>query len=108
MSIQENASMPPGNTSVLSRRAFLEALAVAAISLLLISPKEAARSPRHPCLQVRKPTILPVPRLPMSTRSFWLKDEENPDPTKTGQYARCHELRKVQEQNEKKSVAPAN
>ena len=39
---------------------------------------------------------------------FWLKDEEDPDPAKAEQYARWRELRKLQEENEKKSVAPAN
>jgi dipeptidyl aminopeptidase/acylaminoacyl peptidase len=33
---------------------------------------------------------------------FWLKGEEAPDPTKHEQYARWHEMRKLQEQNEKK------
>jgi dipeptidyl aminopeptidase/acylaminoacyl peptidase len=36
---------------------------------------------------------------------FWLKGEEDPDPTKAEQYKRWRELRKVQVQNEKK---PAN
>jgi len=36
---------------------------------------------------------------------FWLQGEEDPDPAKAAQYARWHELRKLQEQNEKK---PAN
>jgi dipeptidyl aminopeptidase/acylaminoacyl peptidase len=30
---------------------------------------------------------------------FWLKDEEDPDPTKAPQYIRWHELRKLQETN---------
>ena len=30
---------------------------------------------------------------------FWLKGEEDPDPTKAEQYARWRELRKLQEQN---------
>jgi len=34
---------------------------------------------------------------------FWLKGEEDPDPTKAEQYARWHELRKLQEQNQSKS-----
>jgi len=34
---------------------------------------------------------------------FWLKDEEDPDPTKAGQYARWRELRKLQEQNKTKT-----
>jgi len=38
---------------------------------------------------------------------FWLKGEEDPNPAKAEQYGRWRELRKVQEQNEKKS-APAN
>ena len=38
--------------------------------------------------------------------SFWLKGEEGPDPSKGEQYARWRELRKLQEENEKKSVAP--
>ena len=33
---------------------------------------------------------------------FWLKGEEDPDPAKTEQYARWRELRKLQEQNEKR------
>jgi hypothetical protein len=37
---------------------------------------------------------------------FWLKGEEDPDPAKAEQYARWHELRKVQEQNQ--SSAPVN
>ena len=39
---------------------------------------------------------------------FWLNDEEDPDPGKAEQYKRWRELRKLQEENEKKSVAPAN
>ena len=39
---------------------------------------------------------------------FWLKGEEDPDPAKVEQYARWRELRKLQEENEKKSPAPAN
>jgi dipeptidyl aminopeptidase/acylaminoacyl peptidase len=31
---------------------------------------------------------------------FWLKDEEDRDPAKTEQYARWHELRRLQEQNQ--------
>ena len=31
--------------------------------------------------------------------SFWLRNEEDPEPTKTEQYARWRELRKLQEQN---------
>jgi hypothetical protein len=38
---------------------------------------------------------------------FWLKGEEDPDPAKAEQYKRWRELRKLQEQNEKKSPAPA-
>ena len=30
---------------------------------------------------------------------FWLNGDEDPDPTKAGQYARWRELRKLQEQN---------
>jgi hypothetical protein len=37
---------------------------------------------------------------------FWLKGEENPDPAKAEQYARWHELRKLQEKNQ--SNSPAN
>jgi|HubBroStandDraft_6_1064221.scaffolds.fasta_scaffold03860_4 dipeptidyl aminopeptidase/acylaminoacyl peptidase len=37
---------------------------------------------------------------------FWLKGEEDPDPTKAEQYARWRELRKLQEQNQSK--APTN
>ena len=33
---------------------------------------------------------------------FWLQDYENPDPAKAEQYARWRELRKLQEENEKK------
>ncbi len=39
---------------------------------------------------------------------FWLKNEEDPGLAKSGQYARWRELRKLQEENEKKSVAPPN
>ncbi len=39
---------------------------------------------------------------------FWLQDYEDPDPTKTEQYARWRELRKLQEESEKKSPAAAN
>ncbi len=40
---------------------------------------------------------------------FWLKGEEDPKPTKAGQYKRWRELRKLQEQNEAKpQTAPAN
>ena len=31
---------------------------------------------------------------------FWLKDEEDPNPTKAAQYTRWRELRKLQEKNE--------
>lgn len=37
---------------------------------------------------------------------FWLKGEEDPDPAKAEQYKRWRELRKLQEESEKKSVAP--
>jgi hypothetical protein len=37
---------------------------------------------------------------------FWLKDEEDSDPAKAGQYARWREMRKLQEQNQSK--APTN
>jgi hypothetical protein len=36
---------------------------------------------------------------------FWLKNEEDPDPTKAEQYARWHELRKLQEQDEANTKA---
>jgi hypothetical protein len=36
---------------------------------------------------------------------FWLKGEEDPDPTKAEQYARWRELRKLQEENDAKSKA---
>lgn len=36
---------------------------------------------------------------------FWLKDEEDPDPAKAEQYKRWRELRKLQEQNERKSAS---
>jgi dipeptidyl aminopeptidase/acylaminoacyl peptidase len=36
---------------------------------------------------------------------FWLKGEEDPDPAKAEQYRRWRELRKLQEQNEKKSIS---
>jgi dipeptidyl aminopeptidase/acylaminoacyl peptidase len=39
---------------------------------------------------------------------FWLQGYEDPDPAKAEQYARWRELRKLQEENEKKSVAPAH
>ncbi len=38
---------------------------------------------------------------------FWLKGEEDPDPAKAEQYARWRGLRKLQEQNERPSAAPA-
>ncbi len=38
--------------------------------------------------------------------SFWLKNEENPDPAKAEQYARWRELRKLQEQNARQSQQP--
>lgn len=34
---------------------------------------------------------------------FWLKGEEDPDPAKAEQYVRWHELRKMQEENEKRA-----
>jgi len=40
--------------------------------------------------------------------AFWLKSEEDPDPAKALQYARWRELRKLQEQNEKKSANAAS
>lgn len=39
---------------------------------------------------------------------FWLQDYEDPHPAKAEQYARWRELRKLQEQNEKKSANPAS
>jgi hypothetical protein len=33
---------------------------------------------------------------------FWLKDEEDPDPAEAEQYKRWRELRKMQEENERK------
>jgi hypothetical protein len=36
---------------------------------------------------------------------FWLNGEEDPDPAKADQYARWRELRKLQEQNEKKPAS---
>ncbi|MBZ5664174.1 MAG: hypothetical protein LAO30_06175 [Acidobacteriia bacterium] len=40
---------------------------------------------------------------------FWLQSYEDPDPAKAEQYARWHELRKLQEQNDAKTqAAPAN
>jgi dipeptidyl aminopeptidase/acylaminoacyl peptidase len=39
---------------------------------------------------------------------FWLKGEEDPDPAKTEEYTRWRELHKLQEESERKSVAPAN
>jgi hypothetical protein len=33
---------------------------------------------------------------------FWLKGEENPDPAKAGQYAHWRELRRLQEQNDRR------
>ncbi len=39
---------------------------------------------------------------------FWLKGEEDPDPAKAEQYKRWRELRKLQEQNEKKSANAAS
>jgi dipeptidyl aminopeptidase/acylaminoacyl peptidase len=39
---------------------------------------------------------------------FWLKGEEDPGPTKAEQYKRWRELRKLQEQNEKKSANAAS
>jgi len=39
---------------------------------------------------------------------FWLKGEEDPDPAKAEQYKRWRQLRKLQEQNEKKSANAAS
>ncbi len=39
---------------------------------------------------------------------FWLKGDEDPDPSKAEQYARWRELGKLQEQNDKKSAAGAS
>ena len=39
---------------------------------------------------------------------FWLQDYEDPGPAKAEQYNRWRELRKMQEQNEKKSASPAS
>jgi len=39
---------------------------------------------------------------------FWLKSEEDPAPSKTAQYIRWRELRKLEEQNEKKSTNAAS
>jgi dipeptidyl aminopeptidase/acylaminoacyl peptidase len=39
---------------------------------------------------------------------FWLQDYEDPNPAKAEQYKRWRDLRKMQQENEKKSVAPAN
>jgi dipeptidyl aminopeptidase/acylaminoacyl peptidase len=38
--------------------------------------------------------------------AFWLKGEEDPGPTKAGQYARWRELRKLQEQNARQYQQP--
>jgi hypothetical protein len=35
---------------------------------------------------------------------FWLKGEEDPDPEKAEQYKRWRELRKLQEENDKKAA----
>jgi dipeptidyl aminopeptidase/acylaminoacyl peptidase len=40
--------------------------------------------------------------------SFWLKSEEDPDPAKAEQYARWRELRKLQEENEKRAKAASS
>ena len=42
--------------------------------------------------------------------SFWLKAEEDPDPARADQYKRWRELRKMQEESEKKAAptAPKN
>ncbi|MGO9679584.1 MAG: Atxe2 family lasso peptide isopeptidase [Candidatus Sulfotelmatobacter sp.] len=40
--------------------------------------------------------------------NFWLKREEDPDPTKAEQYTRWRELRKLQGQNEKKTANGAS
>ena len=37
---------------------------------------------------------------------FWLQGYEDPDPAKAEQYKRWGELKKMQAENEKKSVAP--
>jgi hypothetical protein len=39
--------------------------------------------------------------------AFWLKGEKDPDPAKADQYARWRELRKMQEENDKKAINPA-
>ncbi len=38
---------------------------------------------------------------------FWLKGEEDPDPAKVSQYARWHDLRKLQEQNDRQQANPS-
>jgi len=38
---------------------------------------------------------------------FWLKAEENPDPAKREQYSRWHELRSLDEQQEKRTISQA-
>lgn len=38
--------------------------------------------------------------------SFWLKGEEDPDPSKADQYVRWRELRKLQEANERNPATP--
>jgi len=37
---------------------------------------------------------------------FWLQGYEDPHPAKADQYARCRELRKLQEVNEQKAITP--
>jgi hypothetical protein len=38
---------------------------------------------------------------------FWLKGEEDPDPAKAELYARWRDLRRVQQENERKGVGEA-
>jgi hypothetical protein len=57
------------------------------------------------------PLVKPLERLASEQGNvdwfrFWLKGEEDPDPSKTDQYARWHELRKLQEQESR--TAPTN
>jgi hypothetical protein len=57
------------------------------------------------------PVVKPLERLASQQVNvdwfrFWLKDKEDRDPAKAGQYARWREMRKLQEQNQ--SEAPTN
>lgn len=52
----------------------------------------------------KPPELLASQEMNVDWYDFWLNGHEDPDPAKVEQYARWRELRKLQEQNEKKSA----